>query len=76
MSRSIKHKRPYSTMNDIIQVGKYKGDILGDILDKDAAYVYWMHKEFIIKLDSVYLEYCVRKKNAGTEYEASEIDLY
>jgi hypothetical protein len=67
---------PYATMNDICQQGKYKGDTLGAILDKDAAYLYWMHTEKIIKLDSMYLEYCINEKFGDDDIMASEIDIY
>ena len=40
-----------NTHEDIIKIGKYKGDTFSDILDKDPSYILWLSENNIMEIE-------------------------
>lgn len=58
MSRSnqINHHIPISDRNHVLTFGKYRGYVLGDLIQDDPAYVEWLHSNTDFELDHILLE--------------------
>jgi len=74
MSRTIIQDK-VSTFEDLINFGKYKGQTVEDVIDKDPQYIEWALEEEILKLKPRVISY-LQDKLEDTEQGWYGLDMW